>query len=194
MMMCNDRGADCYVQGDAAATLGELLELLELLERDGVSGRGFRTGEVRRILGNAGRDPAEFEIEPGTVDPREAVQRFPHARRHHRILAGVDEEQRDGEGLAAELVDEGVEARGREGLVQRFREAGEARVRRERRAVLVELLARFEPFVVVMDVPVHPAARVALHEVTQERASRAHELASLVDPPQHAEEPSSDDL
>jgi len=71
MMMGNDRGADCYVQGDAAATLGELLELLE---RDGVGGRGFRTGEVRRILGNAGRDPAEFEIEPGTVDPREAVQ------------------------------------------------------------------------------------------------------------------------
>lgn len=71
VMMGNDRGADCYVQGDAAATLQELLALLE---RDGVSARGFHTPEVRRILSHAGRDPAEFEIEPGTVDPREAVQ------------------------------------------------------------------------------------------------------------------------
>lgn len=71
MVMGNDRGADCYLQGDATATLEEILGRLE---RDGVSGRGFRTPEVRRILGNAGRDPAEFEIEPGTVDPREAVQ------------------------------------------------------------------------------------------------------------------------
>jgi acetolactate synthase I/II/III large subunit len=71
MVMGNDRGADCYVQGDAAATLQELVDLLE---RDGASNRGFRTTEVRRIIGNAGRDPAEFEIEDGTVDPREAVQ------------------------------------------------------------------------------------------------------------------------
>ena len=70
-VMGNDRGADCYVQGDAAATLQELIELLA---KDGVSGRGFRTPDVRRILAHAGRDPAEFEIEPGTVDPREAVQ------------------------------------------------------------------------------------------------------------------------
>ena len=70
VLMGNDRGADCYVQGDAAATLGELVELLE---RDGVSSRGFHTAEVRRIISDAGRDPAEFEIEPGTVDPREAV-------------------------------------------------------------------------------------------------------------------------
>jgi thiamine pyrophosphate-dependent acetolactate synthase large subunit-like protein len=70
MVMGNDRGADCYVQGDAAATLQELIELLE---REGVSNRGFRTAEVRRIIATAGRDPAEFEIADGTVDPREAV-------------------------------------------------------------------------------------------------------------------------
>jgi thiamine pyrophosphate-dependent acetolactate synthase large subunit-like protein len=70
MVMGNDRGADCYLQGDATATLQELVELLE---RDGVSGRGFHTPDVRRIIVNAGRDPAEFEIEEGTVDPREAV-------------------------------------------------------------------------------------------------------------------------
>ena len=70
VLMGNDRGADCYVQGDAAATLRELVEILE---RDGTSGQGFHTPDVRRILATAGRDPAEFEIEPGTVDPREAV-------------------------------------------------------------------------------------------------------------------------
>ena len=69
-VMGNDRGADCYVQGDAAATL---LEIVEQLERDDVKNRGFHTAEVRRTLINAGRDPAEFEIEEGTVDPREAV-------------------------------------------------------------------------------------------------------------------------
>ena len=71
VVMGSDRGADCYVQGDAAATLQELLEQLE---RDDVKNRGFHTAEVRRILSGAGRDPAEFEIEEGTVDPREAVQ------------------------------------------------------------------------------------------------------------------------
>lgn len=68
--MGNGGGADCYVQGDAAVSLQELDQLLE---RDGVTNRGFRTAEVRRILAGAGRDPAEFEIEEGTVDPREAI-------------------------------------------------------------------------------------------------------------------------
>ena len=69
-VMGNDRGAECYVQGDATATLQEILEQIE---HDGVKNRGFHTAEVRRILATAGRDPAEFEIEEGTVDPREAV-------------------------------------------------------------------------------------------------------------------------
>jgi thiamine pyrophosphate-dependent acetolactate synthase large subunit-like protein len=71
VLMGSDRGADCYVQGDSAATLQEMNEVLE---SDNVKGQGFHTSEVRRILRHAGRDPAEFEIEPGTVDPREAVQ------------------------------------------------------------------------------------------------------------------------
>ncbi|HET7158066.1 MAG TPA: thiamine pyrophosphate-dependent enzyme, partial [Burkholderiales bacterium] len=70
VIMGNDRGADCYVQGDATATLQELVEMLG---RNNASSTGFHTAEVRRILRHAGRDPAEFEIEPGTVDPREAV-------------------------------------------------------------------------------------------------------------------------
>ena len=69
VMMGSDRSADCYVQGDATATLEELNALLA---KENVSGQGFRTSEVRRILRHAGRDPAEFEIEPGTVDPRDA--------------------------------------------------------------------------------------------------------------------------
>jgi acetolactate synthase-1/2/3 large subunit len=69
VMMGSDRSADCYVQGDATATLEELNGLLE---KENAGGQGFRTSEVRRILRHAGRDPAEFEIEPGTVDPREA--------------------------------------------------------------------------------------------------------------------------
>jgi acetolactate synthase I/II/III large subunit len=71
VVMGSDRGADCYLQGDATASLKELFEVLA---KDGVAGQGFHTPEVRRILRHAGRDPAEFEIEPGTVDPREAVQ------------------------------------------------------------------------------------------------------------------------
>jgi thiamine pyrophosphate-dependent acetolactate synthase large subunit-like protein len=68
-MMGNAQGAHCYVQGDAAATLQELLEILG---KDSTN-RGYHTPEVRRIIVNAGRDPAEYEIEAGTVDPREAI-------------------------------------------------------------------------------------------------------------------------
>jgi acetolactate synthase-1/2/3 large subunit len=68
-MMGNAQGAHCYVQGDAAATMNELLEILG----KEVSNRGFHTAEVKRILAGAGRDPAEYEIEEGTVDPREAI-------------------------------------------------------------------------------------------------------------------------
>ena len=70
LVMGSDRGADCYVQGDAAATLEELIELLA---KENVGGQGFHTSEVRRILRHSGRDPAEYEIEPGTVDPRDAA-------------------------------------------------------------------------------------------------------------------------
>ena len=71
LMMGNDRSADCYVQGDAATTTQEIDELLA---QQGVAREGFRTAAVRNVLRNAHRDPSEFEIEPGTVDPREAVR------------------------------------------------------------------------------------------------------------------------
>jgi thiamine pyrophosphate-dependent acetolactate synthase large subunit-like protein len=69
ILMGNDNAADCYVQGDAQITTQALDAMLAA---QGVSREGFRTPAVRRALVNADRDPAEYEIEPGTVDPREA--------------------------------------------------------------------------------------------------------------------------
>ncbi len=71
VMMGNERGADCYVQGEAGAAT---TEILDQLVNDGFENKGYRTPDVRKALQNATRDPAEFEIEPGTVDPREAAR------------------------------------------------------------------------------------------------------------------------
>jgi acetolactate synthase-1/2/3 large subunit len=71
MMMGSGRGADCYVQGDAGVTVQALDEMLA---RKKVSQAGFRTPAVRKALLEAGRDASEIEIEPGTVDPREAAR------------------------------------------------------------------------------------------------------------------------
>lgn len=69
VLMGNDRVADCYVQGDARVTLQAIDDALS--RRFAVK-ENFRTPAVRKILRNADRDPAEYEIEAGTVDPREA--------------------------------------------------------------------------------------------------------------------------
>ena len=69
--MGNDQSADCYIQGDAELTVQAIDEMLA---QKGVSKEGYRTAAVRKVLRGADRDPAEFEIEPGTVDPREAVR------------------------------------------------------------------------------------------------------------------------
>jgi len=71
VLMGNDQVADCYVQGDAEVTT-RLID--EMLAREGVSQEGFRTSAVRKALASADRDPAEYEIEEGTVDPREAAR------------------------------------------------------------------------------------------------------------------------
>jgi acetolactate synthase I/II/III large subunit len=71
VLMGTYRSADCYVQGDAAVTLREIDEGLA---GKGVSNEGYHTAEVRTVLRNKDRDPAEFEIESGTVDPREALR------------------------------------------------------------------------------------------------------------------------
>ncbi len=71
IVMGNDRGADCYIQGDAAVTLGEIDDMLV---RQGISNEGYRTPAVLEALSHADEDPAEFDIEPGTVDPRDVVR------------------------------------------------------------------------------------------------------------------------
>lgn len=69
VVMGNDRVADCYVQGDALVTVQAIDEALSqgVVYKD-----NFRTPAIKKILLNADRDPAEYEIEAGTVDPREA--------------------------------------------------------------------------------------------------------------------------
>jgi thiamine pyrophosphate-dependent acetolactate synthase large subunit-like protein len=70
LVMGNGRTADCYLQGDARLTV----ETLEgLLAEEGVSGTGFRTADVRSVLSEYEPDPRDFELEPGTVDPRRAA-------------------------------------------------------------------------------------------------------------------------
>jgi acetolactate synthase-1/2/3 large subunit len=71
VLMGTQKGADCYVQGDAELTAAAIEERLA---KDGVSHEGFRVPAVRRVLRDAERDPGEFEIEPGTLDPREVVK------------------------------------------------------------------------------------------------------------------------
>jgi thiamine pyrophosphate-dependent acetolactate synthase large subunit-like protein len=71
VLMGTQKGADCYVQGDAELTAAAIEERLA---KDGVSREGFRVPAVRRVLRDAERDPGEFEIEPGTLDPREVVK------------------------------------------------------------------------------------------------------------------------
>lgn len=69
VLMGNDRLAHCYVQGDAQVTVQAIVDALSPAS---ASKEGFRTPAVRKALLNADRDPAEFEIEAGSVDPREA--------------------------------------------------------------------------------------------------------------------------
>lgn len=71
VVMGNGRAADCYVQGDAATTT-QMID--DLLKEAGVSKEGYRTAAVKKALLGADRDPAEYEIEAGSVDPREACR------------------------------------------------------------------------------------------------------------------------
>jgi thiamine pyrophosphate-dependent acetolactate synthase large subunit-like protein len=70
VLLGTERGADCYVQGDAAETVQEIEGLLA---RQNVQRDGFRTAATRNALRGSFRDPGEFEIEPGTLDIREAL-------------------------------------------------------------------------------------------------------------------------
>jgi thiamine pyrophosphate-dependent acetolactate synthase large subunit-like protein len=71
--MGNGKMADCYVQGDARATV---LALEAVLAEDGYTAVGYRTDDVRERLRRSDEnpDPRTFEIEPGVVDPRRAAE------------------------------------------------------------------------------------------------------------------------
>ena len=71
VLLGTDRGADCYVQGDAVETVQEIEGLLA---QQGVQRDGYRTNATRTALRGSFRDPGEFEIEPGTVDIREVLE------------------------------------------------------------------------------------------------------------------------
>ena len=70
LMMGGGRAADCYLQADARIGVEELEKLLA---RRNVKLTGYRTPDVRAKLVNHQADRTEFEMDPDTVDPREAV-------------------------------------------------------------------------------------------------------------------------
>jgi thiamine pyrophosphate-dependent acetolactate synthase large subunit-like protein len=67
VMLPGARGADCYVQTDVRTGL-EAID--DELARRSVKSMGYRTGTTLERLANQYEDPAEFDIEPGTIDPR----------------------------------------------------------------------------------------------------------------------------
>ncbi len=71
VVLGNGKGADIYVQTDAKEGL-EALD--ELLDKRGFKQAGYRTGETLERLSNMYEDRTEFEIEPGTIDPRQVAR------------------------------------------------------------------------------------------------------------------------
>jgi thiamine pyrophosphate-dependent acetolactate synthase large subunit-like protein len=71
ILLGTERGAECYVQGDATETVREIEGMLA---KQNFSQDGFRTAATRNALRGSFRDPGEFEIEPGTVDIREVLE------------------------------------------------------------------------------------------------------------------------
>ena len=67
VVMGNGRGADCYMQADGRAG-AEALE--SALAKKNFKSTGYRTGEVRERLANAWEDRTQYDLDPGTVDPR----------------------------------------------------------------------------------------------------------------------------
>ena len=68
--MGGGRTADCYVQADARIGVEELDKLLESRSHKST---GYRTPDVKTKLANHTADRTEFQMDPGTCDPREAV-------------------------------------------------------------------------------------------------------------------------
>ncbi len=71
VMMGGGRGADCYLQTDGR--LG-LEDLDAELEKRHFKSTGYRTGDVLERLANKYEDRTQFQIDPGTIDPREVCR------------------------------------------------------------------------------------------------------------------------
>ena len=71
VVMGGGGSADCYVQTDAKAGVEALNELLA---KRNAKSTGYRTGEVMERLSNHYEDRTQFEIEPGSMDPREVCR------------------------------------------------------------------------------------------------------------------------
>lgn len=69
MLIAGGRSADCYLQADAKVGVEELEKLLAKRNFKLI---GYRTPDVKQKLANHNADRTEFEMDPGTVDPREA--------------------------------------------------------------------------------------------------------------------------
>lgn len=69
VMMSGVRAADCYVHSDAKVGVEALDSLLASRK---FKSSGYRTPEVKSKLVRHFEDRAEFPIDPGTVDPRQA--------------------------------------------------------------------------------------------------------------------------
>ena len=70
IVMGTGKRADHYLQGDAKLTV-EMLDT-QLAEQR-VSSTGYRTAETRAMLAEYDPDPREFELDPGSVDPRQVA-------------------------------------------------------------------------------------------------------------------------
>lgn len=71
VLMGGGRAADCYIQADARVALEALEHALEL---ESGTTLGYRTPEVASRLARSLDDDSVFELEPGTVDPREVCR------------------------------------------------------------------------------------------------------------------------
>ena len=70
IVMGTGKRADHYLQADAKLTV-DMLD--QQLAEQGISSTGFRTAETRAMLAEYDPDPREFELDPGTVDPRQVA-------------------------------------------------------------------------------------------------------------------------
>ncbi|MDB5814248.1 MAG: thiamine pyrophosphate protein central region [Rhodocyclales bacterium] len=69
LLIAGGKSADCYVQSDARVGVEELEKLLAKRNHKSI---GYRTPDVKQKLVNHSADRTEFEMDPGTLDPREA--------------------------------------------------------------------------------------------------------------------------